>query len=144
MLDKLFRYGIYIIALPASGFFFMAILKPLTAGAHDGGYLGMTFGLLLAEIVFTAWISNLRWYLGAFVGGFVGIIIIVFSFFVTTGLRGYLNQSRHSSIYVSHTDPNEILLQWIFFIVIIIASIIFLELINRFVEREEMSTDEES
>jgi hypothetical protein len=48
MNSKFFKYLIYLAALPTIGFVFMYVLRPITEGAHDGGFLGMVFGLTVA------------------------------------------------------------------------------------------------
>ncbi|MET0396237.1 MAG: hypothetical protein ABW277_05405 [Longimicrobiaceae bacterium] len=38
--------------LPAIGFTTMHVLTPALAGAHDGGFMGMTLGIFLAQLAF--------------------------------------------------------------------------------------------
>src|SRR6187551_1281854 len=101
---KILKYLIYLFALPAIGFVCMYILKPLTEGAHDGGFLGMIFGLTVGQLIFSSWLTNLRWYFSIPFGLLLALVTIFISYWTIGIIRDIYNPIREGRFF---RDPDE-------------------------------------
>jgi hypothetical protein len=92
------RFAIFAVAVPLIGFASMGFFAPLTSGAHDGGFLGMAFGLLVSQLAFAPYLIQPKGSLGiagALLAGFLvfalaavaawALVLMVFRVFETDG-----------------------------------------------------------
>jgi hypothetical protein len=130
MNGKLLKYLIYVLGLPAMGFMCMYILRPLTHGAHDGGFLGMVFGLIVGQVIFSIWLTNLRLYFSIPLGLLIAAVTIPISYWTIMTIREIYNPIRDGG-YFREPDPQlENILAWIFFVVLGLTSVILVAGLN--------------
>lgn len=136
MKPNLLNYLIYLFALPAVGFTFMFMLRSATAGAHDGGFLGMVFGLVVGQIIFSTWLTNLRWYLSIPFGLLLAVVTIFISYWVIGTLRDIYNPIPDGRFYPPENERLENILALVFFVVLGLVSILFIEGVNKLTRRK--------
>ncbi len=134
------KYVVYFIGLPTSGFTGLALLAPLTRGAHDGGLLGMVTGLLAGQLLFSLWLLDFKWYFGMMAGLLIGIVT-VWAAYSIIGLLSYSPDgiSLKQPAIITAMAPKdaygypqeEKVLRWIFFIVFLSLSVLLWESANR-------------
>jgi hypothetical protein len=57
---RVWKYAAFPVIASACGFLAMKLATPVSAGAHDGGFLGMAFGLLIGQVIFACLLVE-RW-----------------------------------------------------------------------------------
>lgn len=82
--SRLWKYAAFPVIVAACGFLTMKLAAPLSAGAHDGGFLGMAFGLLIGQVVFASLLVD-RWWVPS--GFAVWLLASVFTWMVIWALR---------------------------------------------------------
>ena len=129
MNGKIFKYLIYVFGLPAIGFTCMYLLRPLTEGAHDGGFLGMIFGLTVGQLIFSSWLTNLRWYFSIPFGLLLAVIAIFVSYWTIGTIRDIYNPIKDERLF---RDPElEDRLAWIFFTLLGLISVTIIAVLNK-------------
>src|SRR6185436_2118235 len=136
MSSQIFKYIVYLVTLPLIGFASMYIFKPLTAGAHDGGFLGMVLGLTIGQIVSTLWLTNLKWYFSIPFGLLLAGLTIFISYWTIGTIRDIYNPIKDGSFFRAHNEELENALEWIFFIVLVLSSVLILEGVNKITRRK--------
>lgn len=133
-----FKYLLYLISTPTIGYVFMNMLKDGTRGAHDGGFLGMFFGLFLGQLVFTVIILKTNVLYSFFIGIGLALITILLSFLVMTSLRNLLFPETNDLMYLIKPDPKiDLILEGVFFGSLCLISILIFELINRLAFKDD-------
>jgi len=102
---RLLKYLSYLIALPIIGFTFMSIILPITRAAHDGGYIGMSIGLFIGQLIFSIVLLNFRWYICIVIGIAVGYISIEASFSINEALANSDGISYHYPAFLKAIAP---------------------------------------
>jgi hypothetical protein len=131
MNGKILKYLIYVLALPAIGFACMFMLRRVTAGAHDGGFLGMMFGLTVGQIIFSSWLTNLRWYFRILFGLLLAVVTISISFWIIGTIRDIYNPIKAGGFFRDPDEQLEDRLTWIFFIALGLISVILIVGVNK-------------
>ena len=78
----IFKYLLYLICVPTIRYVFMHLLKDSTRGAHDGGFLGMFFGLFIGQVVFTLFFLKTNKLYSFLIGIGLALITILLSFLI--------------------------------------------------------------
>jgi hypothetical protein len=133
MKEQVFKYLVYIITLPLIGFCSMFVLRPLTSGAHDGGFLGMVFGLIVGQIIFTSWLTDFKWYTSIFVGVIMAALTIPFSFWAIEIIKNIYFEPNQTAYY-GESRQSDFILKGIFFVVLLLTSILFLKIVDKLTE----------
>jgi hypothetical protein len=136
MSRKIFKYLIYLFSLPSIGFVFMYLLRPLTEGAHDGGFFGMVFGLTVGQLIFSYWLTNLRWYFSIPFGLLLALATIFASYWTIGSIRDIYNPIKDGAFFRDPDVQLEDRLAWIFFIVLGLTSIILITGLNKLIKAE--------
>jgi len=131
MNGKIFKYLIYALGLPAIGFMSMYLLRPLTAGAHDGGFLGMIFGLTVGQLIFSSWLTNLRWYYSIPFGMLLAVITIYISYWTIGTIRDVYNPIKDGGFFRDPDPGLEDRLAWIFFSLLGLISVTIIAGLNK-------------
>lgn len=131
MNQKIFKYIVYLPGLPAFGFVSMYMLRPITEGAHDGGFLGMVFGLTVAQVIFSSWLTNLKWYLSIPFGLFLAAVTIYLSFWVIGIMRDIYNPIGPGGFFRDPDEQLENKLAWVFFVVLGLSSVALIAGLNK-------------
>jgi hypothetical protein len=131
MKRKIFKYFIYVFGLPAIGFTCMYLLRPLTEGAHDGGFLGMIFGLAVGQLIFSSWLTNLRWYFSIPFGLLLAVITIFISYWTIGTIRDIYNPIKDGGFFRDPDPELEDRLAWIFFILLGLISVTIVAGLNK-------------
>jgi hypothetical protein len=133
MSRKIYKYLIYVLGLPATGFACMFMLRPLTEGAHDGGFLGMMFGLTVGQLIFSSWLTNLKWYFSIPFGLLLALVTIFISYRTIGTIRDIYNPIKEGGFFRDPDEQLENRLAWIFFIILGLISIILIEGLNKLI-----------
>ncbi|HEY5823170.1 MAG TPA: hypothetical protein VIT44_02320 [Cyclobacteriaceae bacterium] len=136
MKGEVYKYLIYLFALPTIGFAWMFILRPLTEGAHDGGFLGMMFGLTVAQLIFSSWLTNLKWYFSIPFGLLLALVTIFISYWTIGTIRDIYNPIKDGRFFRDPDEQLENRLAWIFFIILGPISVILIEGLNKLTSRK--------
>ena len=131
MNGKIFKYLIYVLGLPAIGFMSMYLFRPLTAGAHDGGFLGMIFGLTVGQLIFSSWLTNLRWYYSTPFGLLLAVITIYISYWTIGTIRDIYNPIKDGGFFRDPDPELEDRLAWIFFSLLGLISVTIIAGLNK-------------
>lgn len=128
----IFKYLLYLICTPTIGYVFMNMLKDATRGAHDGGFLGMFFGLFIGQLAFTIIILKTKRIYSFLIGIGVAFFTILLSFLIMTIVRNLLFPETNDLMYLIKPDPKiDLILGVVFFGSLCLISIVIFELINR-------------
>ena len=111
------------------------LFQPLTVGAHDRGFLGLAFGIFVAQILFSIWFISFKWPIALLIGVAWGQLSICISFWTVSAIIGI------SAVNVKYVVGNTILfMQFLFFIILILLSIAFFEVVHRMANKSMVVT----
>jgi hypothetical protein len=133
-MHRLIKYLLLVIGLPAIGFITMYLVRPLTSGAHDSGFLGMILGLVIAQVFFAIWFLEVKWYFSFLIGLIIGVATVSVSFWLLWELRG--NYYPEGNPYgIDHDEALELKIRWIFFLILVPTAMFIFEIMYQVISR---------
>ena len=134
------RFASFAVAVPLIGFASMFLLAPLTGGAHDGGFLGMAFGLLVSQLAFAPYLIQPKGSL-AFAGALLaGLLVFALAAVVAWGLMFVMFEAGGDDSIIVYMFIGPV----IFFPVFLGVAGLSYEMIHRAFARRTGGTDREA
>jgi len=135
------KYLFYIIGLPVISLLSKLILGPLTTGAHDGGFLALSFGAICGFTIFISIILKINKFITIPVGIIIGSLFVYTSselnylLFFDPNLDFW--EIGYRDFWTNNLNENSIdtAMGIAFFTLFIISSVVSIEIMKRLIKK---------